>query len=241
MTSNGRAGWCATAPRDVSTIPGLILLRHGEVASHRGDVPLTREGRAQAEQAGRRLARYHDARVWILVGPTLRAQQTGLIMLHGLTSANSSGQVTGPAVTQALRNPDLYLAGHRVDMVSTAAAFAQQVPGLTEAQVTGIPFYSDYLTSADRIGYWLHHPDPPGDTAATAASRIRHFAASLGHVDGADLVVGITHSPVLRAVGSHVAGTDPGEPDYLHGYGVQVRSDGALALHSVDSKQADRA
>jgi hypothetical protein len=53
--------------------------------------------------------------------------------------------------------------------------------------------------------------------------------------------VGITPSPVLRAVGSHFAGTDPGEQDYLHGYGVQVRSDGALTLRSVDWKQADRA
>jgi broad specificity phosphatase PhoE len=220
----------------VPTIPGLILLRHGEVASHRGDVPLTREGRGQAEQAGRRLARHHAARVSILVGPTLRAEQTGLIMLHGLTNADSSVQVTGPTVTQALRNPDLYLAGQRVDMVSTAAAFAQQVPGVTEAHVTGIAFYSDFVTSADRIGCWLHHPDPPGDTAATVASRIRQFAASLGHVDGADLVVGITHSPVLRAVGSHFAGTDPGEPDYLHGYSVQVRSDGAVALHTVDAE-----
>ncbi len=157
-------------------------------------------------------------------------------MLHGWTNANPSSVVTGPAVTQALRNPDLYLAGQRVDMVSTAAAFAQQVPGVTEAHVTGIAFYSDFLTSADRIGCWLHHPDPPGDTAATVASRIRQFAASLGHVDGADLVVGITHSPVLRAVGSHFAGTDPGEPDYLHGYSVQARSDGAVALHSVDTE-----
>jgi len=43
-------------------------------------------------------------------------------------------------------------------------------------------------------------------------------------------------SPVLRAVGSHFAGTDPGEPDYLHGYSVQARSDGAVALHSVDAE-----
>src|SRR5258708_5371542 len=87
----------------------------------------------------------------------------------------------------------------------------------------------------------LHPQAPPGHPAATAASRIHHFAASLGHVDGVDLVVGITHSPVLRAVASHFAGTDPGEPDYLHGHSVQLSSDGALALHSVDWKQADRA
>jgi broad specificity phosphatase PhoE len=112
---------------------------------------------------------------------------------------------------------------------------------LTQAQVTGIPFYSDFLTSADRVGCWLHHADPPGDTAAIVASRIRQFAVSLGHVAGVDQVVGITHSPVLRAMGSHFAGIDPGEPDYLHGYSVQVRSDGAIALDSADWKQADRA
>jgi broad specificity phosphatase PhoE len=241
MSSNGRARWRATAPRDVSTIPGLILLRHGEVASHRGDTPLTPEGRGQAERAGRRLARHHNARLWILVGPTLRAQQTGMIMMRALMNANASSQVTGPTTTFALRNPDLYLAGQRVDMVSTAAAFAQQVPMLTQAQVTGIPFYSDFLTSADRVGCWLHHADPPGDTAAIVATRIRQFAVSLGHVAGVDQVVGITHSPVLRAMGSHFAGIDPGEPDYLHGYSVQVRSDGAIALDSADWKQADRA
>ncbi len=222
-------------------IPGLILLRHGEVASHRGDVPLTRDGRGQAEQAGRRLAQHRGARVWIVAGPTLRAQQTGLILLHGLTSADSSRGVTGPAATAALRNPDLYLAGYRVDMVSTAAAFAEQVPGVTEAQVTGIAFYQDFLTSADRIGCWLHHADPPGDDAAIVASRIRQFAASLGHVAGADLVVGITQSPVLRAVSSYYAGTDPGEPGYLHGYRVRVQDDGALALSSVDWNEADPA
>ena len=221
------------------SIPGLILLRHGEVVSHRGDLPLTREGRGQAEQAGRRLAQHRGARVWIVVGPTLRAQQTGLILLHGLTGADSSREVTGPAATAALRNPDLYLAGHRVDMVSTATVFADQMPCVTEAQVTGIAFYQDFLTSADRIGCWLHHANPPGDNAATVASRIRQFAASLRHVDGADLVVGITQSPVLRAVGSYYAGTDPGEPSYLHGYRVRVGSDGALALSSVDWKGAD--
>ncbi len=158
-----------------------------------------------------------------------------------MRGANSLGVVAGPTVTAALRNPDLYLAGHRVDMVSTAAHFAVQVPGVTEAQVTGVAFYSEFLTAADRIGYWLHHTDPPGDSAATVASRIRQFAGSLGHVDGMDLVVGITHSPVLRALGVQYAGTDPGEPGYLHGYSVRIRGDGGVALDAVDWKAADPA
>jgi broad specificity phosphatase PhoE len=213
--------------------PLLILLRHGEVSSHRGDVPLTRDGRDQAEQAGLRLGKLDVGRVSVLVGPTLRARQSGAALSDALKRANSGHAVARPAVTAALRNPDLYLAGHRVDMVSTAAHFAEQVSGVTEAQVTGVAFYAEFLAAADRIGHWLHHPDPPGDSAATVACRIRHFAGSLGYV-GADLVVGITHSPVLRALGLHYAGTDPGEPHYLHGYAVRIQGDGGVALDAVD-------
>ena len=215
-------------------MPALILLRHGEVASHRGDVPLTRSGRHQAEWAGRQLARLPAARVWILVSPTLRTRQTGLLLLHGLTSANPDGLVTGPAVTPALRIPDLYLAGYRVDMVSTAAAFASQAAGVTEDQVTRISFYANFLNSADRIGYWLHHDNPPGEAVAMVADRVQRFAASLSDADLIDLVIGITHSPVLRALDIHFAGKDPGEPGYLHGYCVAMQSDGELALRSVD-------
>jgi broad specificity phosphatase PhoE len=222
----------------VPAITDLILLRHGEVASHRGDVPLTRAGRAQAEQAGRRLAELTAAQARVLVGPTLRAQQTGLILVHGWTSAACDSQVTGPAVIAALRNPDLYLAGHRVDMVSSAAAFAEQVPGMTEVQVTAMSFYAGFLTSADRIGFWLKHPDPPGDRASAVAARIAQFAASLDHPGCDDLVVGVTQSPVLRAIASYYAGADPGEPPYLHGYRVQPQGDGRLAVSPVDWNQA---
>lgn len=219
-------------------ITDLILLRHGEVASHRGDVPLTLAGRVQAEQAGRRLAELAAARARVLVGPTLRAQQTGSMLVHGWMSAVCDGQVAGPAVTAALRNPDLYLAGHRVDMVSSAAAFADQVPGMNEAQVTAMSFYAGFLTSADRIGFWLNHPDPPGDRASAVAARIAQFAASLDHVGRDDLVVGVTQSPVLRAIASYYAGADPGEPPYLHGYRVQRQSNDRLALSPFDWIQA---
>ncbi len=221
------------------TIPALVLLRHGEVASHQGDVPLTRAGRVQAEEAGRRLAQLAAERVWILAGPTLRAQQTGLLVVHGLTSADPTSQATGPTVTDALRNPDLYLAGLRVDMVSTAAAFAAQLPGVTEAQVTRHSFYANFLTSADRIGYWLHHDDPPGDTVAMVAARVHRFAASLADAGPVDLAIGITHSPVLRALAAHYLGKDPGEPDYLGGYCVGM-SDDSLALRTVDWTRIDR-
>jgi broad specificity phosphatase PhoE len=227
------------ARADVPMTPALVLLRHGEVDSHQGDVPLTRTGRGQAERAGRRLAQLAARRVWIFAGPTLRAQQTGLLVLHGLTGANPASKATGPTVTPALRNPDLYLAGHRVDMVSTAAAFAAQLSGTTEEQVTRINFYANFLTSADRIGYWLHHDNPPGDTVAAVATRVHRFAASLGDAGRVDLVIGITQSPVLRALAAHYLGKDPGEPDYLDGYCVGMQSEDSLALHTVDWTRMD--
>jgi broad specificity phosphatase PhoE len=213
--------------------PTLVLLRHGAVASHDGDVPLTPEGRAQAERAGRRLAELGLGRVEILVGPTLRAQQTGRMLLYGLTGASPATVVTGPSVAFALRNPDLYLAGHRVDMVSTAAAFAEQVPGVTEADVTGVGFFASFLRSGDRIGCWLDHADPPGENAAAVAARVRKFALSLGHSPAGqpDLVVGVTHSPVLRAVAAHYLGSDPGEPGHLHGCALRPLADGSRDLH----------
>jgi broad specificity phosphatase PhoE len=213
--------------------PALILLRHGAVASHQGDVPLTREGRAQAERAGRRLAELDLGRVEILVGPTVRAQQTGRMLLRGLTRASPSTVVTGPSVASALRNPDLYLAGHRVDMVSTAAAFAEQVPGVTEADVTSVDFFAGFLRSEDRVGCWLYHTHPPGDNAAAVAARVRQFALSLGHARTGqpDLVVGVTHSPVLRAVAAHYLGSDPGEPGHLHGYFLRPLADRSCDLH----------
>jgi broad specificity phosphatase PhoE len=123
-------------------------------------------------------------------------------------------------------------------MVSSAAAFAEQVPGMTEAQVLAMSFYAGFLTSADRIGFWLSHSDPPGDSMAAVAARIAHFAASLDHSRREDVVVGVTQSPVLRAVACHYAGTDPGEPPYLTGYCVQLQGDGRLAVTPVGWKLA---
>jgi broad specificity phosphatase PhoE len=218
--------------------PGLVLLRHGAVASHRGDVPLTHEGRCQAEHAGRRLAGLAARRAAILVGPTLRAQQTGLLLLHGLASARRSIRTSGPTVSMALRNPDVYLAAQRVEMVSTAAAFADQVPGLRAADVTQVPFYSGFLSALDRIGFWMNSTDPPGENPDAVAARIATFTASLSQARGpaADLVVGVTYSPVLRAVARRYLGTDPGEPGYLSGYWLLRQAGGDHRLEPMPAE-----
>ena len=228
----------AEATGSAATRPGrrLILLRHGEVVSHRGDQPLTETGRGQAEEAGRRLAAWGLGSVRLLSGATRRTRQTAQGVLCGLTAADPAALVTAPQVAFALRNPDIYLAGDRVDMVSTAEAFAAQVPGMTPDGVLGVPFFHGFLTAPDRIAYWVHCADPPGDDAARVAARIAAFATSLGDqgVAASDTVIGVTHSPVLRAVAVAFTGEDSGEPPYLNGYVVDVQGDGSVRVAAFD-------
>jgi len=207
----------------------LLLLRHGEVASHRGDVAVTDRGLDDAERVGRRLAA-GAGRIRVLTGGTLRARQTGAAIATGASAAGAA--VEAPRVAFALRNPDLYVAGERVDMVSSAAALAEQVPGMTVGEAAAVPFFAGFFDHPDRIGWWLRHGDVPGDDAGTVARRIGHFAASLPDRTGrpAGLTVGVTHSPVLRACALAHLGHDLGEPEWLTGLELSVPDDRAVAV-----------
>jgi broad specificity phosphatase PhoE len=202
----------------------LLLLRHGEVGSHRGDVPVTAAGLATATEVGGRIGASSSGRVLVLGAGTLRARQTAQAIAAGARLAGAA--VDGPAECSALRNPDLYLAGVRVDMVSTAAAFAEQVPGLAEASVAASAFFGGYLAAADRIGWWLRHPDPPGEDAGCVRRRVTAFARSLADPGaGAPAVtVAVTHSPVIRACALPVLG-EVGEPPWLAGVELTVTPD----------------
>ena len=202
----------------------LLLLRHGEVASHRGDVAVTNRGLDRAEHVGRRLATT-AGRIRVLTGKTLRARQTGAAIASGASAAGAA--VDEPRVAFALRNPDIYVAGERVDMVSSAAALAEQVPGMTVDEAAAVPFFTEFYDHPDRIGWWLRLADVPGDDAQTVARRIGHFAASLPDrtTRPAELTVGITHSPVLRACALAHLGHDPGEPEWLTGLELSVGPD----------------
>jgi hypothetical protein len=113
-------------------------------------------------------------------------------------------------------------------MVSSAEAFAAQVPWLAADDVLAVPFFAGFLTAPDRIEFWLRSAAPPGDDAAAVAARIVAFARSLtDQGTRADTVVAVTHSPVLRAVAVVLGLEDPGEPPYLTGYAVEVDADGA--------------
>ena len=203
----------------------LILLRHGEVASHKGDVPVTAAGIEHAERTGKALGRQLAGPILLLYGGTRRTRETAEAVARGI---GDDGRITGPRDAFALRNPDMYVAGSRVNMVSSAAALAEQVPGMTAEQAAANPWWAEFFTAPDRIGWWLGQADPPGETVTDLAGRVLRFAASLddpGPTRGR-VVVGVTHSPVLRAVLRHATGADPGEPAYVTGADVRVRAGG---------------
>ncbi|NYJ04112.1 histidine phosphatase family protein [Petropleomorpha daqingensis] len=207
----------------------LFLLRHSEVPGHRGDVAVTEAGLQLATDVGRRLGERATGAIRVISGETRRTLETAAAVARGAREAGA--EVIEDGVAFALRNPDLYLAGVRVNMVSSEAAFAEQIPGLTEADVAKVTFFNEWLTVPDRVGWWVRHPDPPGDDAAAVATRIRAWAASFAdREDAAEFTVAITHSPVLRAVAVDATGSDPGEPAWLAGLEAEIDADRSVRL-----------
>lgn len=200
----------------------VYLLRHGEVLSHRGDVPITAAAVEHARAVGASLAASRDETFTVLTGETRRAKETAEQVALGIS--NEGGTVVGPTVAFALRNPDLYLGGVRVNMVSSHEALADQVDGLDEDDVADLDFYPQFIAERDRIGWWLRHESPPGEGAAQIAERIRAFARSFANPYRPDIgaIVAVTHSPLLRAVGLDTLGTDIGEPPWVSGLLLEV-------------------
>ena len=79
------------------------------------------------------------------------------------------------------------------------------------------PFFREFWASPDRIGYWVEHPDPPGEDTVAVARRQMTFAMSLPErpENKPSRYILSTHSPVLRAILLCYTGEDPGEPGYL--------------------------
>lgn len=214
----------------------LYLLRHGEVTSHRGDVPLTADGERVSFVAGEGLAGRETGPILILSGETRRAIDTAAHMAKGMS--NAGGTVLGPRVAFALRNPDLYVAGTRVNMVSSAEALAEQVEGLTPEAVASLEFFPEFFASPDRIGWWLSHDSPPGENAAALGARVQSFTSSLTDPIPGDpqAVVAVTHSPLLRAMGMGLLGHDIGEPPWVSGLLIEVEPDGRMSAGIFDGK-----
>jgi broad specificity phosphatase PhoE len=203
------------------------LVLHGQVASHAGDMPVTSTGLLDAVAAGRSLASemVRNEIVCFHYAPTRRARETALSMHESLAAAliderQVGVQLQAPVENAALRSPDLYVAGHRIEMVSTAQAMAAQIPesGLGPEELSTLPFFRAFLASLDQAGYWAAHLNPPGEDANMVAWRLLRFAISLLDLPRPSpmRVVCVTHSPVLRAfLRAYVCGEDRGELHWL--------------------------
>src|SRR5919205_2769173 len=134
-------------------------------------------------------------------------------------SSDSGVELREVSEQWAIRNPDIFVAGQRVEMVSSVEALSEQLsaPPVDPETLTNHPFFSAFLASSDRIGYWLGHPDPPGEDTVAVARRQMAFAMSLldKQEDRPVRYVLATHSPVLRAILLCYLGEDLGEPGHL--------------------------
>jgi broad specificity phosphatase PhoE len=212
------------------------FFRHAEIPSHRGDLPATEAGLARAEAVGEGLgaACPAGAHVAFLHAPTMRTVQTAEALRRGIERALPPGaevRLGAPRVEPAIRNPDLYLAGNRVEMVSAIEALAVQLPdhALTPEELDRHPFFSAFVTSPDRIGLWVADDDPPGERADEVAARFFTWARSLGDTERAHArrFVCVTHSGPMRALlRRYVIGEDPGEPEYLEAVELAFDGDG---------------
>ena len=125
-------------------------------------------------------------------------------------------------------------------MVSSPAALAEQVPGMSVDQAAQHSWWSTFFTAPDRIGWWLDQDEPPGEDAHDLSKRIARFARSIadpGPLSGR-LVVGVTHSPLVRSLLRHAAGDDPGEPGYVTGAELVVDATGRVTISAHDPLHA---
>jgi len=206
----------------------LALLRHAKVPSHEGDMPLTEDSNTDIQAAVPRLRELaSDGSKFLFLGTqTNRSRQTAEALRAAIDPA-------APEVRPAwgLRNPDLYLAGSRVEMGSKLEFFASQcdIVEMTPDLVSAQTFFHEFLNAPDRIEYWVFHDSPPGEDAAAVAKRVLQFARSFLAADAAnDLVVCcVTHSPVMRAILHKGLGlADTGEPNWVEEIVLEVTDTG---------------
>lgn len=236
-----------SAPGPPATADPLAFhfFRHAEIPSHRGDLPATSDGLAHAEAVGRALAAAcpPGAHVEFLHAPTIRTVQTAEALRRGMEQALPVGagvRLGEPRVEWAIRNPDLYVAGHRVEMVSAIDALAAQLPddALTPDELERHHFFSRFVSSPDRIALWVADDDPPGERADEVARRFLTWARSLCDTRRTypRRFVCVTHSGPMRAIlRRYVLGRDPGEPEYVEAVELALDADGGARWRFRDA------
>lgn len=238
----------APEPRATADALAFHFFRHAEIPSHRGDLPATSDGLARAETVGRALAAAcpPGAHVEFLHAPTIRTVQTAEALRRGMhealpaAAAGAGVRLGEPRVEWAIRNPDLYVAGHRVEMVSAIEAVAAQLPddALTPDELERHHFFSRFVSSPDRIAMWVADEDPPGERADEVARRFLTWARSLCDTRRPHprRFVCVTHSGPMRAVLRHyVLGHDPGEPEYVEAVELALGAEGRATWRFRDA------
>lgn len=221
--------------------------RHGRVASHRGDTPLTREGLREVEAAGKRLGSVlvGGEAVTLLHAPTRRTQETAQILYSSIARTLVTPEqicLWEPRMNEAIRNPDIYVAGVRVEMVSDVASLLEQLPfaGLEVEDLEKLPFWNSFWSQRDRIGYWVNLVNPPGEDADMVARRLFTFAQSLldPPCKRPRRYICVTHSPLLRAfLRRYLLGYDQGEPDYCETVDMEFSEEGRLTIQYRDTRK----
>ena len=119
-----------------------------------------------------------------MYAPTLRTRQTVEEIRASMAEAlgpDGDAYLLEVSEEQAIRNPDLYVAGQRVEMVSTAETLAEQLcaPPVDPETLSEHHFFREFWKSPDRIGYWVRHLDPPGEDGGggPAPDDLRHELA----------------------------------------------------------------
>jgi broad specificity phosphatase PhoE len=208
----------------------LHILRHAKVDTHRGDVPLASDAAVDIERAAQLIVPQIQSKetVSFLTTATKRTKDTAGRLRDLLAERlGSTVRLDEPREEWALRNPDLFLAGRRVEMVSTPEAMASQLPEghVSPGQVDALPFFHGFFNAEDRIGFWLREADPPGEDVRAVARRVVQYCRSLpdAGTDGDRRIICVSHSPVMRAVITHyILETDPGEPEWVEAINVTI-------------------
>src|SRR5699024_11415208 len=108
---------------------------------------------------------------------------------------------------------------------------AEQSEGVNADTAARAPFFAGFFAAADRIGWWLDNKDNSGEDRDDVVRRILAFAASLADDHAAPrLAIGITHSPILRALAISQLGYDLGELEWLGGLELSITRDRAVSV-----------
>ena len=168
--------------------------------------------------------------------------QTAEAIRRGMRA--SAASLEPPRVEHAIRNPDLYVAGHRVEMVSSSAALAAQLPDqvavrrrartpsvlrrvLGGRRIASAPGSTTPIrpASAPRTSPVASSPSPAASRIAAAADglRVRH---------------------ALRSDASHpapyVLDHDPGEPEYVEPIELALSASGSATWRFRQTVSRDR-